>query len=107
MTVRDSWERPARCRRLLAEDGVQQAREALVDLVAAQRVELAIGIAVAVLVFDRAGSYASPESVVDGARAALFVAAVMAVLGALAALGIPAQARKRRVVARRVLHGSS
>jgi EmrB/QacA subfamily drug resistance transporter len=65
------------------------------------------GIAVAVLVFDRAGSYASPESVVDGARAALFVAAVMAVLGALAALGIPAQARQRRVVARRVLHGSS
>ena len=31
------------------------------------------GIAVAVLVFDRAGSYATPESVVDGARAALFV----------------------------------
>jgi MFS family permease len=65
------------------------------------------GIAVAVLVFDRAGSYASPESVVDGARAALFVAAIVAVLGALAALGIPAQARKRPAVARRVLHGAS
>ena len=53
------------------------------------------GIAVAVLVFDRAGSYASPASVVDGARAALFVAAAVGVLGAVAALGIPARARKQ------------
>jgi EmrB/QacA subfamily drug resistance transporter len=64
------------------------------------------GIAVAVLVFDRAGSYASPQSVVDGARAALLVAALMAVLGALAALGIPARARRQHAVARTVLHGS-
>src|SRR6476620_5584908 len=49
------------------------------------------GIAVAVLVFDRAGSYASPEAVVDGARAALFVAAAVGALGAVAALGIPAR----------------
>ena len=53
------------------------------------------GIAVAVLVFDRAGSYASPGAVVDGVRAALFVAAAVGVLGAVAALGIPARARKR------------
>ena len=51
------------------------------------------GIAVAVLVFDRAGSYATPESIVDGARAALFVAAIVAVLGAAGALGIPGRAR--------------
>ncbi|MDX6600775.1 MAG: hypothetical protein QOE87_4662 [Gaiellales bacterium] len=52
------------------------------------------GIAVAVLVFDRAGSYATPGSIVDGARAALFVAAIVAVLGAAGALGIPSRARK-------------
>ncbi|MDP9258960.1 MAG: MFS transporter, partial [Actinomycetota bacterium] len=52
------------------------------------------GIAIAVLVFDRAGSYSSPGAVVDGARAALFVAAAVGVLGAAAALGIPALARK-------------
>jgi EmrB/QacA subfamily drug resistance transporter len=51
------------------------------------------GIAVAVLVFDRAGSYASPGAVVDGARAALFTAALVAVAGAVGALGIPARAR--------------
>jgi hypothetical protein len=52
------------------------------------------GIAIAVLVFDRAGSYASPGAVVDGVRAALFVAAAVGALGAGAALGIPARARK-------------
>jgi MFS family permease len=51
------------------------------------------GIAVAVLVFDRAGSYASPGAVVDGVRAALFTAAVVAVAGAVGALGIPSRAR--------------
>ena len=58
------------------------------------------GIAIAVLVFDRAGSYASPGSVVDGARAALFVAAAVGVLGAVAALGIPARGRKQPALAR-------
>ena len=54
------------------------------------------GIAVAVLVFDRAGSYASPASVVDGARAALFVAADRGGRSAPSARsGIPARARKR------------
>jgi MFS family permease len=52
------------------------------------------GIAVAVLVFDRAGSYATPASVVDGARAALFVAAIVAVLAAAGALAIPSRERK-------------
>jgi EmrB/QacA subfamily drug resistance transporter len=51
------------------------------------------GIAVAVLVFDRAGSYASAADVVDGARAALFVASGVGVLGAVAALGIPRKLR--------------
>ena len=57
------------------------------------------GIAVAVLVFDRAGSYASPADVVDGARAALLVAALIGVLAAVSALGIPARARKPVAVA--------
>ena len=57
------------------------------------------GIAVAVLVFDRAGSYASPADVVDGARAALLVAALIGVLAAVSALGIPARARKPLAVA--------
>ena len=64
------------------------------------------GIAVAVLVFDRAGSYSSPQHVVDGARAALFVAAIAAVLGALAATGIPSRGRKAAAVARPALHSS-
>jgi EmrB/QacA subfamily drug resistance transporter len=58
------------------------------------------GIAIAVLVFDRAGSYSSPAAVVDGARAALFVAAAVGVLGAAAAVAIPARARKPAVAAR-------
>jgi MFS family permease len=58
------------------------------------------GIAVAVLVFDRAGSYASPETVVDGVRTALFVAAAGGVLGAIAALGIPARPGTRGALAR-------
>ena len=58
------------------------------------------GIAVAVLVFDRAGSYSSPETVVDGVRAALFVAAAGGVLGAIAALGIPARPGTRGALAR-------
>jgi MFS family permease len=67
------------------------------------------GIAVAVLVFDRAGSYSSPGAVVDGARAALFVAATVGVLGAAAALGIPARARTRVAVSRvaRAAHSTS
>ncbi len=64
------------------------------------------GIAVAVLVFDRAGSYSSPQHVVDGARAALYVAAIAAVLGALAATGIPSRGRKAAAVARPALHSS-
>jgi EmrB/QacA subfamily drug resistance transporter len=52
------------------------------------------GIAVSVLVFDRAGTFASASGVVDGSRAALFLGAAVAVLAALAALGIPARARK-------------
>ena len=64
------------------------------------------GIAIAVLVFDRAGSYATPGDVVDGARAALSVAAIVAVVTALAALGIPARARAQAPAARAVL-GSS
>jgi EmrB/QacA subfamily drug resistance transporter len=51
------------------------------------------GIAVSVLVFDRAGSFTSAADVVDGARAALFVGAGVGVLGAVAAVGIPARAR--------------
>jgi MFS family permease len=58
------------------------------------------GIAIAVLVFDRAGSYSSQGAVVDGARAALLVAATVGVLGAAAALGIPARARKPAAVTR-------
>ena len=58
------------------------------------------GIAVAVLVFDRAGSYASPAAIVDGARAALFVAAGVGVLGAVAALGIPPKVRATSAAAR-------
>jgi EmrB/QacA subfamily drug resistance transporter len=57
------------------------------------------GIAVSVLVFDRVGSYATPESVVEGVRAALFVASIVGVLGALGALGIPARARRPVAVA--------
>src|SRR3954451_6270957 len=51
------------------------------------------GIAVAVLVFDRAGSYASAADVAEGARAALFVASGVGVLGAAAATGIPRKVR--------------
>ena len=58
------------------------------------------GIAVAVLVFDRAGSYASAADVVDGARAALFVASGVGVLGAVAALGIPRKLRAAAPVVR-------
>ena len=67
------------------------------------------GIAVAVLVFDRAGSYSSPGAVVDGARAALFVAATVGVLGAAAAFGIPARARTQVAVSRvaRAAHSTS
>jgi MFS family permease len=61
------------------------------------------GIAVAVLVFDRAGSYTSPADVVDGVRAALYVAAFVGVLAALSALGIPARARPQAAVARPAL----
>jgi hypothetical protein len=60
------------------------------------------GIAVAVLVFDRTGSSASPEAIVDGARAGLLVAAGVGVLGALAALGIPSLPSRRAPVARPV-----
>jgi MFS family permease len=67
------------------------------------------GIAVAVLVFDRAGSYASPAAVVDGVRAALFVAAAVGVLGAVAALGIPARPDRRGFLARpaRAVHSAT
>lgn len=65
------------------------------------------GIAVAVLVFDRAGSYATPESVVDGVRAALFVVATVAVLAAAGALGIPSRGRKQAAAPVPVLYGSS
>ena len=58
------------------------------------------GIAVAVLVFDRAGSYASAADVADGARAALFVASGVGVLGAVAALGIPRTVRAAAPIAR-------
>jgi MFS family permease len=58
------------------------------------------GIAVAVLVFDRAGSYASPAAVVDGVRAALLVAAAVGVVAAAGALAIPARARRQAVAAR-------
>ena len=56
------------------------------------------GIAVAVLVFDRAGSYGSASGVVDGARAALFVGSAVGVLGAVAAFGIPRKARAAATV---------
>ena len=67
------------------------------------------GIATAVLVFDRAGSYASPGAVVDGVRPALLVAAAVGVFGALAALGIPARARKQAVITLpvRAVHSAS
>jgi EmrB/QacA subfamily drug resistance transporter len=67
------------------------------------------GVAVAVLVFDRAGSYASPAGVVEGARAALFVGSGVGFLGAVAALGIPRKARARAAVARpvRAAHSTS
>jgi hypothetical protein len=40
------------------------------------------GVAVVVLALDRAGSYASAADVIDGARAALFVASGVGALGA-------------------------
>jgi MFS family permease len=65
------------------------------------------GIAIAVLVFDRAGSYASPGDVVDGARAALYAAAIVAVAGALGALGIPTRVRAQAPTAVPALGRSS
>jgi hypothetical protein len=50
-------------------------------------------------VFDRAGSYASPADVVSGVQAALYVGAVVAILGAVVSLGIPARGRSRAAVA--------
>ena len=58
------------------------------------------GIAVAVLVFDRAGSYASPADVAEGARAALLVASGVGVLGAVAATTIPRKVRAKAPVVR-------
>ena len=67
------------------------------------------GIAVAVLVFDRAGSFGSPAGVVEGARAAMFVATAVGVLAALAALAIPAGPRPKTALARpvRAAHGNA
>jgi EmrB/QacA subfamily drug resistance transporter len=47
------------------------------------------GIAVTVAVFAAAGGYASPQDFVDGFAPAIAVAAGMAALGALVALGLP------------------
>jgi MFS family permease len=49
------------------------------------------GIAVAVAVFAGAGSYASAQAFVDGFAPAVGVAAGFALLGAIAALGLPAR----------------
>jgi EmrB/QacA subfamily drug resistance transporter len=50
------------------------------------------GIAVAVAVFAGAGSYASPAAFTDGFGPAIGVAAVLALAGAFAGLGLPARA---------------
>jgi hypothetical protein len=48
---------------------------------------------VAVAVFAGAGSYASAQAFVDGFAPAVGVAATMAFLGAIAALGLPGRRR--------------
>ncbi len=52
----------------------------------------AFGVAVLATVFTGSGSYASPESFASGAAAALLVAAVLAVVGGLLAVLVPARA---------------
>ncbi len=47
------------------------------------------GIAVTVAVFAAAGGYASAESFVDGFRPAIGVAAAMAAIGSIVAIGLP------------------
>jgi hypothetical protein len=47
------------------------------------------GIAVTVAVFAAAGGYASAQDFVDGFAPAIAVAAVMAAVGAVVALGLP------------------
>lgn len=57
------------------------------------------GIAMAVAVFAAAGSYASPDSFVDGFGPAIGVAAVLSVVGALAGLALPGRRSGARVSA--------
>lgn len=47
------------------------------------------GIAILVVVFTRAGSYASPQAFSDGFAPAIDVAAALSLVGALAALSLP------------------
>ncbi len=54
-----------------------------------------LGIAVLATVFSGAGSYATPQSFVDGLTPAVFVAAAVLALGAIAALAIPGVRRAR------------
>ncbi|MEA2425056.1 MAG: hypothetical protein QOH13_1466, partial [Thermoleophilaceae bacterium] len=51
------------------------------------------GIAIVVAVFAGAGSYASAQAFTDGFAPAIFVAAGMALAGAIAALALPARRR--------------
>jgi hypothetical protein len=47
------------------------------------------GIAISVAVFAGAGSYATPETFADGFSAAIGVSAALALVGAVAGLGLP------------------
>ena len=51
------------------------------------------GIAVAVAVFAGAGSFASPEAFLDGFGPAIAVVAVLSLVGAIVALGLPGRRR--------------
>ena len=55
-----------------------------------------LGVAVLAAVFAGAGSYATPQSVVDGLIPALWVGAAVLVLGGLVALLVPGRARPGR-----------
>jgi MFS family permease len=49
----------------------------------------ALGLAITLTVFGRAGGYSSPAAFSDGFTAALFACAGLSVLGAIAGLGLP------------------
>ena len=59
-----------------------------------------LGVAVLASLFSSTGSYATPETFVDGFGPAMTVGAVVVALGAVAALAVPAR-RERAVVSPR------